>query len=149
MAIGSCCHKMQKCIKYLTLKIHGQGQTRWSYLKPRVQSIYLLSVFWQSYHFWLSYNKFYIRPRKFKFKVTTKWIKFWPGNLYVRTINLAKNGGNQKSCPKVIVWTKTAAGSGCGGGGGSTKRYMHMKLRPVCRRDLINVLRKLNKNNFL
>ena len=49
-------------IPYLTLKIqgqgHGQGQTRWSYLSPKVQSICLLFVSWQSDHFWLRYSKF-------------------------------------------------------------------------------------------
>ena len=35
---------------------HGQGQTRWSYLRPRVQSICLLFVSWQSDHFWLRYG---------------------------------------------------------------------------------------------
>ena len=39
---------------------HGQSQTRWSHLSPRVQSICLLFVSWQSDHFWLRYSKFYI-----------------------------------------------------------------------------------------
>ena len=51
-------------ILYLTLKNlgqgHGQGQTRWSHLSPRVQSICLLFVSWQSDHFGLRYSKFYI-----------------------------------------------------------------------------------------
>ena len=51
-------------ILYLTLKIqgqgHGQGQTRWSHLSPRVQSICLLFVSWQSDHFGLRYSKFHI-----------------------------------------------------------------------------------------
>ena len=51
-------------ILYLTLKIqgqgHGQGQTPWSHLSPRVQSICLLFVSWESDHFWLRYSKFYI-----------------------------------------------------------------------------------------
>ena len=63
-------------ILYLTLKIqgqgHSQGQTRWSHLSPRIQSICLLFVSWQSDHFWLRYSKFYIWPWKFKVKVTTK-----------------------------------------------------------------------------
>ena len=58
---------------YLTLKIqgqgHGQGQTRWSHLRPWVQSICLLFVLWQSDHFWLRYSKFHIWPWKFKIKV--------------------------------------------------------------------------------
>ena len=63
-------------IPYLTLKIqgqgHGQGQTRWSYLSPEVQSICLLLVSWQSDHFWLRYSKFYIWSWKFKVKVMAK-----------------------------------------------------------------------------
>ena len=63
-------------IRYLTLKIqgqgHGQGQTWWSHLKPRVQSMCLLFVSWQSDHFWLRYSQFDIWPWKFKVKVTTK-----------------------------------------------------------------------------
>ena len=55
-------------ILYLTLKIqgqgHGQGQTPWSHLSPRVQSICLLFVPWQSDHFWLRYSKFHIWPWK-------------------------------------------------------------------------------------
>ena len=48
---------------------HGQGQTHWSHLRPGVQSIRLLSVLWQSDHFWLRYSKFHIWPWKFKVKV--------------------------------------------------------------------------------
>ena len=63
-------------ILYFTLKIqgqgHGQGQTRWSHSSPRVQLICLLSVSWQSDHFWLRYSKFYIWPWKFKVKVMAK-----------------------------------------------------------------------------
>ena len=65
-----------KQILYLILKIqgqgHGQGQTRWSHLSPRVQSICLLFVSWQSDHFWLRYRKFHIWPWKFKVKVMAK-----------------------------------------------------------------------------
>ena len=65
-----------KQILYLTLKNrgqgHGQGQTRWSHLSPRVQSICLLFVSWQSHHFWLRYSKFHIWPWKIQVKVTTK-----------------------------------------------------------------------------
>ena len=63
-------------ILHLTLKIqgqgHGQSQTRWSHLSPRVQSICLLFVSWQSDHLWLRYSKFYIWPWKFKVKVMAK-----------------------------------------------------------------------------
>ena len=45
---------------------HGQGQTHWSHLRPRVQSIWLLFVLWQSDDFWL---KIHIWPWKFKVKV--------------------------------------------------------------------------------
>ena len=51
-------------ILYLTLKNLGQGQIRWSHLSPRVQSICLLLVSWQSDHFWLRYSKFHIWPWK-------------------------------------------------------------------------------------
>ena len=63
-------------IPYLTLKIQGQGhrqgQTRWSHLRPRVQSLCLLFVSWQSDHLWLRHSKFYIWPWKFKVKVIAK-----------------------------------------------------------------------------
>ena len=62
-------------IPYLTLKIegqgHGQGQTQWLHLRPRVQSC-LLFISWQSDHYWLRYIKSHIWPWKFKVKVTTK-----------------------------------------------------------------------------
>ena len=48
---------------------HGQGQTRWSHLKPRVQSMCFLFVSWQSDHFWPKYSQFDIWPWKFKVKV--------------------------------------------------------------------------------
>ena len=51
---------------------HGQGQTNWSHLRPRIQSIYLLFVSWQSDHFWLRYRKLHIWPCKFKVKVKAK-----------------------------------------------------------------------------
>ena len=51
-------------ILYLTLKIqgqgHGKGQTQWSHLSPRVPSLCLLFVSWQSEHFWPRYSKFHI-----------------------------------------------------------------------------------------
>ena len=75
MAIGPFLAEIQQ-ILYLTLIIqdqgHGQGQTRWSHLSPKVQSICLLFVSWQSDHFWLRYSKFYIWPWKFKIKVMAK-----------------------------------------------------------------------------
>ena len=43
---------------------HGQGQTRWSHLSPRVQSICLLFVSGQSDHCWLRYSKFHSWPCK-------------------------------------------------------------------------------------
>ena len=48
---------------------YGQGQTRWSHLKPGIQLIRLLFVSWQWDHFWLRYRKFCIWPWKFKVKV--------------------------------------------------------------------------------
>ena len=51
---------------------HGQGQTRWSHLSHRVQSICLLFCSWQSDNFWLRYSKFYIWPWKCKVKVMAK-----------------------------------------------------------------------------
>ena len=75
VAIGPLLAEIQE-IPYLTLKIegrgHGQGQTRWSHLSPRVQSICLLLVSWQSDHFWLRYSKFHIWPWKFMVKVMAK-----------------------------------------------------------------------------
>ena len=75
VAIGPLLAEIKE-IPYLTLKIqgqgHGQGQTRWSHLSPKVQSICLLFVSWQSDHFWLRYSKFYIWPWKFKVKVMAK-----------------------------------------------------------------------------
>ena len=63
-------------IPFLTLKIqgqgHGQGQTWWSHVRPRVLSICLHFVSWQSDHFWLRYSKFHIWPWKFKVKVMAK-----------------------------------------------------------------------------
>ena len=86
-------------IRYLTLKIqgqgHGQGQTRWSHLKPRVQSMCLLFVSWQSDHFWLRYSQLDIWPWKFKVKVTTKIAQ----NLISKSI-----GQGQQSCQK---WKKS------------------------------------------
>ena len=43
-----------------------------AHLSPRVQSVCLLFVTWQSDHFWLSFNKFHIWPWKFKAKITVK-----------------------------------------------------------------------------
>ena len=51
---------------------HGQGQTRWSHLRPSVQSICLLFVLWQSDHFCLRYSEFHIWPWKFQVKVMAK-----------------------------------------------------------------------------
>ena len=51
---------------------YGQGQTHWLHLRPRVQSICLLFISWQSDHFWLRYRKFHIWPWKFKVKVMAK-----------------------------------------------------------------------------
>ena len=48
---------------------YGQGQTHWSHLRHRGQSIYLLFVSWQSDRFWLRYSKFHIWPWRFKVKV--------------------------------------------------------------------------------
>ena len=51
---------------------YGQGQTHWSHLRPRCQSIYLLFVSWPSDHFWPRYSKFHIWPWKFKVNVMAK-----------------------------------------------------------------------------
>ena len=63
-------------IRYLTLNIqgrgHGQGQTWWSHLKPRVESMCLLFISWKSDQFWQRYSQFHIWPWKFKVKVMTK-----------------------------------------------------------------------------
>ena len=49
-----------------------QGQTWWSHLRSKVQSIRLLCVSWQSDHFGLSYSKLHILPWKIKVKVMAK-----------------------------------------------------------------------------
>ena len=51
---------------------YGQGQIHWSHLSPRVQSICLLFVSWQSDHFWLRYSKVHILPWKIQVKVMVK-----------------------------------------------------------------------------
>ena len=43
---------------------HFQGKTRWSHLRPKVQSICLLFISWQSDHFGLRYSKSHIWPWK-------------------------------------------------------------------------------------
>ena len=48
---------------------HCQGQTWWLHLRPKVQSICLLFVSWQSDHFGLRYSKFHVWPWKFEVKV--------------------------------------------------------------------------------
>ena len=63
VAITPCLAKILP-IPYLTLQIegqgHGQGQTRWSHFRPRVQSMCIVFVSWQSDHFWLRYSQFHI-----------------------------------------------------------------------------------------
>ena len=58
------------------LEIQGQGHSQcrswWSHFRPRVQSICVLFVSWQSDHFWLRYSWFHIWPWTFKVKVATK-----------------------------------------------------------------------------
>ena len=53
-------------IPYLTSKIqgqgHAQGQTQWSHLSPRVQSICLLFVSSQSDHFWQGQGHGQVKP---------------------------------------------------------------------------------------
>ena len=51
---------------------YGLGQTRWSHLRPWVQSTCLLFISWQSDHFGLRYSKFHIWRWKFKVKVMTQ-----------------------------------------------------------------------------
>ena len=51
---------------------HCQGHTWWSHLRPKVQSIYLLFVSWQSDYFGLRYSKLYIWSWKIKVKVMAK-----------------------------------------------------------------------------
>ena len=92
---------------------HGQGQTRWSHLRPRVQLICLLFVSWQSDHFWLRYSKFHIWPWKFKVKVSMK--------IDQNLIRLSTGQGHQ-SCQK---WKKSKklfksyrVDKSVGGGGG-------------------------------
>ena len=72
---------------YLTLKIqgqsYGQGQTRWSYFRPRVQSISLLFVSWQSHIFWLRYIEFNIWPWTVWYKTKFGSQNFWYFQKYV------------------------------------------------------------------
>ena len=58
--------------RYVCFSFRGQGQTQWLHLSPRVQSICLLFVSWQSDHFRLRYSKFHIWPWKIQVKVNTK-----------------------------------------------------------------------------
>ena len=51
---------------------HCQGQTWWSHLRPKVQSIHLPFVSWLSDHFGLRYSKLQIWPWKLKVKVMAK-----------------------------------------------------------------------------
>ena len=51
---------------------HCQGQTWWSHLRPKVQSICLLYVSWQSDHFGLRYSKLHIWPWKIKVMIKVK-----------------------------------------------------------------------------
>ena len=51
---------------------HRQGQTWWSHLRPKVQSIGLLFVSWQSHHFGLRYSKLHIWPWKIKVMAMAK-----------------------------------------------------------------------------
>ena len=85
-------------IPYLTLTIqgqgHGQGQIRWSHLSPRVQSICLLFVSWQSDHFLLRYRKFHIWPWKFKVKVMAK----------VKSDGHISGLGVQSICLLLVLW---------------------------------------------
>ena len=64
-------------------------------LKPRVQSMCLLLVSWQSDHFWPRYSQFDIWPWKFKVKITTNIDQ----NLISWSI-----GQGQQSCQK---WQKS------------------------------------------
>ena len=90
---------------------HGEGQIRWSHLRPRLQAICLLFVSWQSDHFWLRYSKFHIWPWIVKVKVTTKIDQ----NLIREYI-----GQGQQSCQK---WKKSKK---------FFKSYrVNKKLRPV------------------
>ena len=51
---------------------HCQGQTWWSHLRHKVQSICMLFVWWQSDHFGMRYSKFHIWPWKIKVNVMAK-----------------------------------------------------------------------------
>ena len=98
-------------ILYLTLKIQGQGhgqeQTWWSHSKPRVQSICLLFVSWQSEHFGLRYSKLFIWPLKSKVKVMVEldqnlirysvgevhqsWQKWTKSNKFFKVVGMNKS----------------------------------------------------------
>ena len=51
---------------------HCQGQTWWSHLRSKVESIGLLFVSWQSDHFGLRYSKLHIWPWEIKVNVMVK-----------------------------------------------------------------------------
>ena len=51
---------------------HCQGQTWWSHLRPKVQTICLLFVLSQSHHFGLRYSKLHIWPWKIKVMAKVK-----------------------------------------------------------------------------
>ena len=69
----------------LTLKIQGQGngpgQSRWSQLRPRVQSMCLPFVSWQSDHFWLRYSKFHVWSWKLKVEIDQNLIRHSVGEI--------------------------------------------------------------------
>ena len=119
-------HMWSKLRSHLTLKIqgqgHSQGETWWSHLSPRVQSICLLFILWQLDHFWLSCSKFHIWPSKFK-------VKAKDGNRPKSNQVIYRSGSTimpkmkeiQKVVQKLSHGQKSQAGNGSTSGGSGVR----------------------------
>ena len=70
---GSClCCNFAQAASWFFQQVYSVFLTVLLMFPPHWRSICLLFVSWQSDHFWLRYNKFYIWPWKFKVKVMAK-----------------------------------------------------------------------------
>ena len=91
-------------ISYLALAIqfHGHDQIRWSHLKPRVQSICLLFVSWQSDQSYHTLAEIWVRFfSKFRFDLAENR----PKSHQVIYLSRPKCHRNPKSCLEVISYT--------------------------------------------